>query len=431
MDAARMTDNSIISIDLDAIDHNMRVVRSAVGPGCEINAVVKADAYGLGAARVARRLVQGGASMLTVYSPAQAEALEGVPCPILVLQPITRLERGGALHSMLLAGRLHAVVHDVHHAAELIVLAHEHQVRLPVHLEIDTGLARGGCTLDEAGRILQAIAATPWLRLAGLMTHFSHAKGSAERCAAQMRAFDLFVDAHRGLVPPECVTHAASTYAAFRGGAYHAGMVRVGLAWTGLADDGPEDCARPAMCDAFRSAVRWSSQVIHVRQVARGASVGYGWQWTARRDSTVGLVPVGYADGYPTIAQPPGVALPDDQERPARWVVVRVGDWTAEAPVIGAVNMDQVCIDLTGLEHMLAGLPNRGLGAEVELYGADRSARNYLPTVARRVGLRPYELLCRMSPRVPRIAVEAGEPLARVDRGSFRATAVRAAPDMP
>ena len=76
MDAARMTDNSIISIDLDAIDHNMRVVRSAVGPGCEINAVVKADAYGLGAARVARRLVQGGASMLTVYSPAQAEALE-------------------------------------------------------------------------------------------------------------------------------------------------------------------------------------------------------------------------------------------------------------------------------------------------------------------------------------------------------------------
>ena len=156
MDAARMTDNSVISIDFDAVDHNMRVVRDAVGPGVAINAVVKADAYGLGAVRMARRLLQSGAEMLTVYSPAQAEALEGVNAPVLVLQPVTHLERGGALHSMLLAGRLHLVVHDIHHVAELIVLAHEHGVALPVHLELDTGLARGGCPPEEAARILQA-----------------------------------------------------------------------------------------------------------------------------------------------------------------------------------------------------------------------------------------------------------------------------------
>ena len=152
MDAARMTDNSLISIDFDALDHNIKVVRDAVGPGVAINVVVKADAYGLGATRVARRLVQAGASMLTVYSPAQAEALEGVSVPVLVLQPVTRLDPGGALHSMLLAGRLHLVVHDIHHVAELIVLAHEHGVRLPVHLEVDTGLARGGCVPEEAAR---------------------------------------------------------------------------------------------------------------------------------------------------------------------------------------------------------------------------------------------------------------------------------------
>ncbi len=429
MDAARMTDNSVISIDFDALDHNMRVVRDAVGPGVAVNAVVKADAYGLGAARVARRLVQAGASMLTVYSPQQAEALEGVPVPVLVLQPVTRLDPGGALHSMLLAGRLHLVVHDIHHVAELIVLAHEHGVRLPVHLELDTGLARGGCVPEEAARILQAIAASPGLSLAGLMTHFSHAKTSAERCAAQMRAFDLFVDAHRALVPPDCVLHCASTFAALRGAGLHAHMVRVGLAWTGLAGDGPDDGDRLACCGDFRPAVRWTSSVIHVRRVARGASVGYGWSWTARRDSTVGLVPVGYSDGYPTLsahATAPG----RDQADPTRWVVVRVGDWAAEAPVIGAVNMDQVCVDLTGLEQMLAGLPNGGLGAEVELYGTDRRARNYLPTVAERVGLRPYELLCRLNPRIPRVAVEAAQPVGRVERPSVRA-AVRAAPDAP
>ncbi|MFO0003664.1 MAG: alanine racemase, partial [bacterium] len=140
---------------MDAVDHNLRVVRSVVGPGCEINAVVKADAYGLGALRMSRRLLQAGASMLTVYSPSQAEVLEGLSCPVLVLQPVTQLERGGALHSMLVAGRLHLVVHDVHHVAELIVLAHEHGVRLPVHLEVDTGLVRGGCVPEEAARILQ------------------------------------------------------------------------------------------------------------------------------------------------------------------------------------------------------------------------------------------------------------------------------------
>lgn len=424
-----MTDNSLISIDFDALDHNIKVVRDAVGPGVAINVVVKADAYGLGASRVARRLVQAGASMLTVYSPSQAEALEGVAVPVLVLQPVSRLERGGALHSMLVAGRLHLVVHDIHHVAELIVLADEHGVRLPVHLEIDTGLARGGCAPEEAARILQAIAARPELSLAGIMTHFSHAKTSAERCAAQMRAFDLFIDAHRALIPPECVMHAASTYASLRGPSLHAGMVRVGIAWTGLAGDGPEDGDRFAGCDEFRPAIRWTSSVIHVRRVARGTSIGYGWAWTARRDSTIGLVPVGYADGYPTLcAHSPASAR--DQAEPTRWVRVSVGDWVAEAPVIGAVNMDQICVDLSGLEQMLADLPNGGLGAEVELYGTDRSARNYLPAIAERVGMRPYELLCRMNPRIPRVAVESAQPVARVDRGTFRA-AVRAAPEMP
>jgi len=261
-----------------------------------------------------------------------------------------------------------------------------------------------------------------------VMTHFSHAKGSADRCAAQMRAFDLFVDSHRALIPPECLLHAASTFAAMRGPAMHAGMVRVGLAWTGLAGDGPED-AECAEGDDFRPAVRWTSNVIHVRRIARGASIGYGWTWTARRDSVVGLVPVGYADGYPTLcAHAPGTAR--DQAEPARWVRIRVGDWDAEVPVIGAVNMDQICVDLTGLDHMLAALPNGGLGAEVELYGTDRASRNYLPAVAECVGVRPYELLCRMNPRIPRVAVESAQPVGRVDRALPHA-AVRAAPEAP
>ncbi len=428
-----MTDNSVISIDFDAIAHNMAVLRGLVGPACAINAVVKADAYGLGAVRVARRLVQCGASMLTVYSPAQAESLEGLPVPVLVLQAVRSLVRGDAIHSMLVAGRLHLVVHDLHHVAELIVLADEHGVRIPVHLELDTGLGRGGCFPEEAAKILQAVAASPALVLAGLMTHFSHAKSSAARCAAQLRAYEIFVDSNRALIPPECALHTASTYAALRSNAAHAAMVRVGLAWSGFACDGPEGVERLPGIDRFRPAVRWTSSLIHLRRIARGDGVGYGWTWTARRDSTIGLVPVGYSDGYPTLcSHSPAAAR--DQVEPTRWVRVMAdgpqGEQCAEVPVIGAVNMDQICVDLTGLERMLAHLPGGGLGATVELYGTDRGARNYMPTIADRVGIRPYELLCRLNPRITRVAMESTEPIGRLEQAAMR-SAVRAAPDAP
>jgi alanine racemase len=172
--------------------------------------------------------------------------------------------------------------------------------------------------------------------------------------------------------------------------------------------------------------LRWSSSLIHVRRVPRGTSIGYGWLWTARRDAMLGLVPVGYADGYPTLRD----GSPDDSGAATRWVRIVAGDREAEAPVVGTVNMDQLCVDLTGLEHVLAGLPNGGLGAEVELYGSDRTARNYLPTIARRTGLRPYELLCRLSARIPRVAIEASGPIARVEQAAPR-MARRASPDLP
>ncbi len=139
------------------------------------------------------------------------------------------------------------------------------------------------------------------------------------------------------------------------------------------------------------------------------------------------------ADGYPTLcAHSPQAAR--EQGDPSRWVRIvvdgRDGEVVAEAPVIGAVNMDQICVDLSGLERLLAHLPGGGLGAEVELYGSDRGARNFLPTIADRMGIRPYELLCRLNPRIPRVAVEAAGPLARVDQAAMR-VAVRAAPDAP
>lgn len=429
-----MQHNSVITLDLDALAHNVGVLRSMVGPLCAVNAVVKADAYGLGAARVARRLVQAGAAMLTVFSPEQAEEVEGLGAPVLILQPVRHIEPGGGLHSMLVAGRAHLVAHDAHHLAELMLLAREVGVVIPVHVELDTGLNRGGCGAEEAARLLVGVAASRSLRLAGIMTHLSHAKSSAARCDAQARELELFVDAQRALIPSDCVVHMASSYGMLRKTGLHQAMVRVGLAWTGLALDGPDDQERLDGLERFRPILRWTSRLIHVKRVPRGAGVGYGWTWTARRDSLVGLVPVGYADGYPTLPQHASHGA--DQEAPSRWVRVisRRGrvERAAFAPVIGAVNMDQIAIDLTGLDGstgVLGAQTADALQCEVELYGADPAARNFPGQIAQRVGVRVYELLCRLGPRIPRVVV-AQEAPARLEPMAVRPAAVRAAPDM-
>lgn len=428
-----MHHNSVITLDLDAIAHNLGVVRSMVGPACGVNAVVKADAYGLGVAKVARRLVQAGAAMLTVYSADQAEALDGLAVPVLVLQPVRGVEPGGTMHSMIIAGRLHMVVHDLHHLAEVILLAREMGVTIPVHIELDTGLHRGGCAADEASRLLLGVAAARDLRLAGVMSHLSHAKVSAERCREQAREFELFIDSYRALIPPDCVLHLASSYGVLRAPGLHQTMVRVGLAWTGLALDGPDDGERVAGLSRFRPAVRWLSRLIRVRRVARGQGVGYGWQWSARRDSVVGLVPVGYADGYPALP-PAGAQAAADQGNPSRWVRVssrRDGvERSAFAPVIGAVNMDQICVDLTGLESILGPQAGDALQCEVELYGTEPGAPNFPPLIAERVGARVYELLCRLNPRIPRVAATGEATAARLDQALARPVAVRAAPDI-
>lgn len=434
-----MLDNSVITLDLDAVAHNMGVLRSMVGPQCAVNAVVKADAYGLGVSRVARRLVQAGAAMLTVYGQDQAAGLENAGAPVLILAPVREIEPGGVLHTMLVAGRAHLVAHDVHHVAELVLLAREVGVVIPVHVELDTGLNRGGCSADEAARIILGVAAARDLRLAGVMTHLSHAKTDAQRCQEQVREFELFVDNHRALIPPECALHVASSYGMMRTQRMHQTMVRVGLAWTGLAMDGPDGAERIAGLHRFRPIMRWTSRLILVKGVARGNGVGYGWNWTARRDSTIGLVPVGYADGYPSLSQngTHGVA---DQDAPTRWVKItsrRGGiERCAFAPVIGAVSMDQICVDLTGLdlgaESVLGTNSADALRCEVELYGTDPAARNYPPTIAHKVGVRVYELFCRINPRIPRVIASGESATARIEPklAATRPVAVRAAPDV-
>ena len=163
-----MRDTSVVEIDLSRVIRNMGVLRRIVGSGCAICPVVKADAYGLGAVRISRTLEQAGASGLAVFTGAEAsELLEaGLGGPVLVLMPLREVRRGSELHRGLARGRLHLTVHDFAQLEDLRLLAGRLALALPVHLEVDTGMTRGGCNLRDVPAALAGIAASPQLKLA-------------------------------------------------------------------------------------------------------------------------------------------------------------------------------------------------------------------------------------------------------------------------
>ena len=390
-----MQDTSTIDIDLSAIDHNMAVIRRVVGDACVLCPIVKADAYGLGVARVARRLVSAGAEMLAVYSLRQAfetAAATNGATPVLVLMPVAQLPRDDEMSRMLLAGQLHLVVHDEANLAMLEECAARLGCAIPVHLEIDVGMSRGGARPAEAARMLRTIAQGRRLSLRGIFSHFSHSRFDDARTQAQHELFEGVLNANREFIPDSVLEHVSSTYALARDERYHRSMVRFGLAWLGYGLDELEAPAPLIDRTELRPVVQWTSSVVQAKQLPAGAPVGYGARWTAAVPSTIALIPVGYADGFPVPRQP---AVTEGQ-----FVALHAPNGrTVFAPVVGAVNMDQITVDVTGLVDCEA---HDWIGCEVELVSRDVNAPNHLPRLAAQSGLIVHEFLTRLNPRVQR-----------------------------
>ena len=377
---------SLVHVDLDRIAANLARFRSLVGPGVRLCAVVKKGGYGLGALPVARHLLAAGCDMLAVYD--EPEAVELVEAglteggsELLIMRPSWALPAGPLAHAAR-TGRLHLSIHEHAQVAALARDAARLTTPLPVHVFLDTGMSRAGLDPADVPRVLDAIAAEPRLRLAGVYSHLATAEEAHDFAEQQLKRFS---DATAALAAHTAVTrHLANTCGTLRSGAMHLDMVRVGL---GLWGYGHEQHAGPrcvAADFAFQPAVRWLSRAVHVRAYDAGAGVGYGLTNRLDRPSLLGLVPVGYGDGYP-------VALS------GRAVVrVRVGERWVDAPVCGRVNMDQITIDLTDAARDLASPADALRDAEVELVSNDPGAANSLPRLAALASTHCYELLCRM-----------------------------------
>jgi alanine racemase len=357
-------------IDLDALVHNLGVVR-AEAAGARVLAVVKADAYGHGVVPVVTRLAAEGVAAFGVALAEEGLELReaGIDAPILVLNGVY----AGAHREVLEAG-LTPVAFDLDTVHAFSRAAREESFGF--HLEVDTGIARLGVPVHALAEFLDGLARVPHARIDGLMTHFASADGDDDFTREQLR---LFAEARsllaaRGHSPR--IVHAANSAALFRHGEARFDMVRPGIALFGVR---AWPSRVPPDAIALRPTMRLRTEVIALRELPVGATVGYSGTFRASRPTRVATVPVGYGDGLLR-------ALSNRGEMLVRG---------ARAPIIGNVSMDLTTLDVTDI-------PGVAIGEEVVLLGTQGSETLGAEDLARAAGTIPYEILTNVSRRVPR-----------------------------
>jgi alanine racemase len=362
-------------INLEANRHNLRVVRKHAGTA-RVWAVLKADAYGHGAPAVARTLERARVDGFCVALLEEGIELReaGIGAPILLMGG-----HYGSSHDEVVARGLTPVVCDLDQIASFARLVRSGIAPGPidVHLKVDTGMARLGVTLRDLPALAAGLARFPEVRVGGLMTHLACADAAGgEATQESMHRFEegTQILARHG-IHPGC-RHAANSAAVLRGGAM-LDAVRPGLALFGVA---PRVAGEPLVRD-LRPVMRVRTEVIALRDVDAGASVGYGATWTAPGPSRIATVPMGYADGL------------SRQLGNRGHVLVR----GVRAPIVGAVSMDMAMIDVTGIggaslrdEVVVLGAQDgpagRGaIGADDVAADADTIAWEVLTSISRRV----------------------------------------------
>ena len=361
-----------VDVDLGAVAANVGVLRQAVAPA-ELCAVVKADGYGHGMVPCAEAALAGGASWLAVATADEAAALRrgAVGAPILVQGALTGDEVDVAL-----AAGADVVASSEAFAAELAERARAGGRRARVHVKLDTGMGRlGAKDPAEARAVVERADADPALELVGVMTHFATADEPGDAFFdVQLERFARWVQEVRA-GRPHLIAHAANSAATLREPRAHFDLVRCGIALYGLDPFGEDPAAR-----ALEPALSLHSYVAQVKRFSRGESAGYGRRWHAVHATWVGVVPLGYGDGWRR-------GLTNNAD-------VLVGG--RRRPLVGTVSMDNLTVDLGPRIDVAAG-------EEAVLIGSQGAERVLCEEVARRLGTINYEVTCGLLPRIPRL----------------------------
>jgi alanine racemase len=378
-------------IDLDALDHNVRLIRDLVAPAA-VWAVVKADGYGHGAPAIAAQALRSGAAGLCVALAHEGIELRraGIEAPILVLSEQPPEQVG----EMLAAGLTPTVYSTAYVDVIAAAVASAASAGCHVHVKVDTGMQRVGAQpVDAAALLAHVRALEPQVSSDAVYTHLACADDLASPAnAAQLAVFAQVLAEldDRGLRPAR--THAANSAGALAHPASRFDMVRAGIAIYGISPGpGVDDLARD-----LRPVMSLRARVSLVKRAPAGTHVSYGWRHRFDRATTVATVPIGYADGVPrrlgTLPDPSGTDRPGGD--------VLIGG--RRCPIVGVVTMDQLMVDV--------GDADVAVGDDVVLIGRQGEHLIRAEDWASRLGTIGYEIVCGISSRVPRVLRSSSIP---------------------
>ena len=366
-------------VSLTTLRENFRAVQQHVGEKVAICAVVKADGYGHGATECALALEAEGAPWLGVTDAAEGRALRsaGIWTRILLMTGIWKGEEDS-----IVAHNLTPTIWETWHIERLAKAARKQQINLPVHLKVDTGMNRLGVSKRGLAEVCAKLAACENLHLEGVSTHFASAEVlDTEDAPRQEKRFEeaLAILAEHGLRPP--LVHMGNSAAVSARSETWKTMVRPGILLYGYSLPvmrGGEIVTESSL--PLTPVLAWKTRVLTVKDVPAGEAVGYMGTYVTQEHSRIAVLPVGYADGYPRLLS-----------NRAR-VIVR-GEY---APVVGRVSMDLTTVDV-------GNIPGVAVGDEVTLIGSNSGKTVDAVELARLGETVPYEILCGISQRVPRV----------------------------
>ena len=376
----------VAQIELAAVEHNCRVLRSLTPPGCRMCVAVKANAYGHGIEVVLPALRRARADMLGVATIAEARQLRdlGWSGPILLFGSELSVYAGKHKSEQarwLVKNEVGVTLTSRQDMEELAAAARAEGRTAHVHLKLDSGMSRMGVSEDPMFELIEAARADRFLDVEGLYTHFATADDDMAFAEGQLGRFKAFVERLRAAGETVPMLHAANSAAIINLPDSHFDMIRPGISVYGYHTS-PAMTNRPDL----RPVMRVVSYLTLVKRIPAGSGVGYGCTFRAAEDTLVGLVPIGYADGYNRRLSNAGKMIVADRV----------------VPVVGRVSMDQTVVDLTVPEKEGVEVSP---GTEVIVIDNDRDSPNSVEALAVQLGTIPYEITTLLGPRVVRVAV--------------------------
>jgi alanine racemase len=361
-------------IDLNNLAFNFNSVKTFIRENIDYMAVVKADAYGHGAIRCAKKLEEAGIDWFGVALPEEGLELRenGVKAPILCLGSFW-----SGQENLLLANDLTPVIYNLDIAEKYDRAAKEKGITANIHVKIDTGMGRIGVRFDATSEFAERLKKLQNLHVEGIMTHFASADNLADNFTdLQIQRFDnaVRIFENKGFDPkfrdlansPGAIAHENS-----RGN-----MVRLGGVLYGLGDDVlPHEIDLPEL----KPVMSLHTRISHLKKVPAGDTLGYGRTFTTGNESVIATIPIGYQDGYSRLLSNCGRAIVRE----------------TEAPVVGRISMDWTILDVTKI-------PGVKLGDEVILIGNSGDLAVTAEELAQKTGTISYEITCGINRRVTR-----------------------------